>query len=160
WELQRVEQDRLRFKQLAEQQEELAGKEREARGLAEQQSGLATERLKQAQSSVYSSQLALVSSKMVQDPSLALKLLEDPSRCPEGRRAFTWHFFHRLCRRDRLRWAAHTGRVSFVGFAAKGKQLLTASQDGTVKRWDAASGALLGTLVTLRHPVTAGALSA
>jgi WD40 repeat protein/tetratricopeptide (TPR) repeat protein len=152
-------QARRRAQQLAREKTFLAGEERQARRRAQQQTGLAEDRLKHARQSLYGSQLSLASSKWAQDPSLALKLLEDPSRCPEGLRDFTWRFFHRLCRRDHVRWAAHPKRVSFVGFAANGKVLITAGYDGTVKLWDVATRTVLQTHTAHRHPVTAAAVS-
>src|SRR5262249_46587382 len=109
----RLAEDKTR---LAEDMTRLARKEGEARRDAVSQTLLAGERLEHARRSLYGSQLALAASKWAHDPGVALQALEDPVRCPEALREFTWRFYHRLCRRDRLRLPAHAGRVSFVAF--------------------------------------------
>jgi WD40 repeat protein len=50
-----------------------------------------------------------------------------------------------LARMGTLRWR-HGGPVYFVGFNADGKQLVTASLDGSYRVWEVASGKLLHTL--------------
>jgi WD40 repeat protein/tetratricopeptide (TPR) repeat protein/tRNA A-37 threonylcarbamoyl transferase component Bud32 len=131
----------------------------QSRILAEKQTGLAEDRLENARHSLYDSQLALIASRWSEDPGLSLQLLDDPSRCPEGLRDYTWRFFHRLCRRDHVRWAAHDTRVSFVGFIPDGKTLVTAGHDGAVKLWDPTTGVLRQTLNGQGGPVTAAALA-
>lgn len=50
-----------------------------------------------------------------------------------------------LARMGTVRWR-HGGPVYFTGFSADGKQLVTASMDGSVRVWEVATGKLLSTL--------------
>jgi WD40 repeat protein len=148
-----------RANKLANEKTSLASAEAKARDEAEKQTRLAEARLKHAGHSMYDSQLALVASRMSTDPSFALGILEDPLRCPEELRDFTWRFYHRLCRRDQLRWVAHDKRIACVLFVPDGKALVTASHDGTVKVWDTETAEQRLTIAGHRGPVTAAALS-
>src|SRR5689334_15936863 len=59
-----------------------------------------------------------------------------------------------LARLGTLRWR-HGGPVYFTGFSADGKQLVTASMDGSVRVWEVATGKLLNTLTRPAESVPA-----
>jgi WD40 repeat protein len=45
--------------------------------------------------------------------------------------------------------SGHTGEIVAIAFSSDARKIVSSSQDGTVKVWDIASGALLGTAVSL-----------
>ncbi|HRD78131.1 MAG TPA: WD40 repeat domain-containing protein, partial [Hyphomicrobiaceae bacterium] len=59
-------------------------------------------------------------------------------------------------------WVAHTNSINSVAISPDGREIISASNDGTAKRWDAATGRLLGTFgpivgaseVVSFHPVS------
>lgn len=67
------------------------------------------------------------------------------SECPADLRG--WEYFYLLNRiSPRLTLAGHTGSVSSVVFSPDSRRILTGSEDGTAKLWDAATGRELRTL--------------
>jgi WD40 repeat protein len=69
--------------------------------------------------------------------ALADKLLRE---CDPEQRNWEWDYVNRLCHSERLRLTGHAGEVWSVCFRPDGKCLATASEDRTVKLWDAATG--------------------
>jgi WD40 repeat protein len=61
-------------------------------------------------------------------------------------RGFEWHYLWRLAHRDLRTLRGHTDKVVCVRYSPNGKQLASASDDGTVKLWDVTTGRLLHTL--------------
>jgi WD40 repeat protein/serine/threonine protein kinase len=70
----------------------------------------------------------------------ARELLDD---CPAALRGWEWHYVHRLCHADRVTFQGHTGGVAFALFSRNERRVLTASDDGTARVWDAETGNVL-----------------
>jgi WD40 repeat protein len=66
--------------------------------------------------------------------------------CPPELRQWEWRYLKRLGQRGFLTCRGHTGEITGVAFDPKGKRIASASWDGSIKIWDAATGELLGTL--------------
>jgi WD40 repeat protein/tetratricopeptide (TPR) repeat protein len=74
-----------------------------------------------------------------------LVMLLEKHRPPPGEkdvRGFEWHYLWRLCHGARLALRGHTGYIQDIRFSPDGKILTSLSQEeGTVKLWDAVTGA-------------------
>lgn len=101
----------------------------------EEQRKDALDRLEHSRRSLYAFQLMHAASLARIDPKQALDLLQDPERCPEGFRDFTWFYLHSLCRRERASIPLPKGTSCFA-LAADSKTLATGGGDETVLLWD------------------------
>ena len=52
-------------------------------------------------------------------------------------RGWEWRYVHRLCHSDLLTLKGHTDAVTSASFSPDGSRIVTASEDGTAKVWDA-----------------------
>jgi WD40 repeat protein len=69
-----------------------------------------------------------------------LALLDSARPEPRG---WEWRYVHRLCHSEVLTLEGHTGGVLSASFSPDGTRIVTASVDGTVRVWDAKSGAVM-----------------
>ena len=67
-------------------------------------------------------------------------------QCPEHLRQWEWHYVKRLCHPELRICQGHTQPVLGVCFSPDSKRLASASKDGTVRVWDAATGQEILTL--------------
>src|SRR5262249_33144198 len=72
-----------------------------------------------------------------QDIGLAGKLLE---KCPEHLRGWEWHYLMRRRDGPRPPLTGHQGGLWTAAFSPDGRHIATASIDGTIKVWEAATG--------------------
>src|SRR5207245_9620587 len=89
------------------------------------------------------------------EPGYGLALLEDANHCPPDLRDFTWGYYHRLCKRDRLTFVAHQGPVRALSLTPDGKTLASLGRNrdpaqrglsgDEVKVWDPATGKVIRT---------------
>ena len=72
----------------------------------------------------------------------AMDLLEGerPSEGETDLRGFEWFYLNRLCHTDLMTLKGHTSRVTDVSFSPDGRRIAAASDDDTVKVWDAGTG--------------------
>ncbi|MCX7419998.1 MAG: serine/threonine protein kinase [Planctomycetia bacterium] len=69
-----------------------------------------------------------------------------PCEDHEDLRGFEWFYWRRLCEWSWLTCRGHTGKVKSVAYSPNGKRLASASEDQTIKVWDAVNGKELLTL--------------
>ncbi len=82
-----------------------------------------------------------------------------PSPGQTDLREFAWYYLHRQCEPKTHALVGHRDTVFSVAFSPDGERLATASKDGTVRVWNAATAACLRTLRGHTSEVTSVAFS-
>ena len=111
----------------------------------------AQDALGEAQTHLYAACLALAEREWRDGNPGRVRAFLD--RCPADLRQWEWHYLRSLCASARLTLRGHTGQVMAVAYSPDGRVLASASQDRSVKVWDAHTGRELRTLTGHTDPV-------
>jgi tRNA A-37 threonylcarbamoyl transferase component Bud32 len=93
-----------------------------------------------AERAAYNLQLTRIGQLWRSDPQHALRLLDDPNRCPPHLRDFTWGLYRRLCRWGRQDLGRHEGGALCVAFSPDGKLLASGGKDNLIRLWSIVGG--------------------
>ena len=99
----------------------------------------------QLEQQLYATRIAIAERELTQnhDVGLASRLLHD---CPANLRGWEWRYLIRLLDGERPPLGDHKRGLWMADFSPDGSRIATASIDGTLKVWDAASGRLMRTI--------------
>jgi eukaryotic-like serine/threonine-protein kinase len=115
----------------------------------------------ESQRTLYALQLAQIGALSERDPHRALQMLQDPRRCPEKMRDFTWGYLHRICQRERPSLGGDSDTVGALAFAPGGSVLVSADWQGKLRIWQPQTGKLLRPPIPAHNgPIPAIAFSA
>ncbi len=110
--------------------------------------------LAEAETRLYFSRVALAWQKWESgEVDQAEAILE---ACPPNRRHWEWGFLKRLCHLEERVWEGHRAKVVALAVDREGRQVASASADGTVRLWDLGSHRCEGTFTP--HPGEATAV--
>src|SRR5262249_17849329 len=115
--------------------------------------------LDRARRTLMTNQLSRVAAILDRDPLAGRELLDDTNACPLDLRDFSWGFYYRLCKRERLTLVGHGSGVFALALTADGSTLASGGVDSTVRIWEVASGRTTATLRGHSGPVAAVAFS-
>jgi WD40 repeat protein len=105
----------------------------------------------------YNAQVARASVLWRRDPSQALQLLGDTRR--SMLRDLCWGIIYRASKKNKITLAGHSGRVCSTAYSPDGLTVASASEDNTVKLWQAQTGKELHTLTGHKELVSSVAFS-
>ena len=123
----------------AREQEAIAKREKEtADRLARERQQMLTELAAEGERnrrSQYALQLSQVAGIVARDPFTALRLLDDPVKCPPDLRDFVWRYLRRLCSRAESVQTAHRRPVQAVATSPDGLLVATGDTSGHILLW-------------------------
>jgi WD40 repeat protein len=147
----------------AREQEAIARREKEtADRLARERQQMLTELAAEGERnrrSRYALQLSQVAGIVARDPYAALRLLDDPDKCPHELRDFVWRYLRRLCVRAESVQTAHRRPVQAVAVSPDGLLVATGDTSGHVLLWHPNTRAVYAKLTGPTKPVTGLAFS-
>jgi hypothetical protein len=138
---QAVRANRLRIKAEANEQKAIAAeaKETQQRQKAELAQANKAQQRRQAEAQAYVANIRLMQEAAEQnDVRQFRESLQETASNPA--RGFVWYYWQRQMHLDLRTLHGHSGGVRSVAFSPDGQRIVTCSQDGTAKAWDAASG--------------------
>jgi hypothetical protein len=106
--------------------------------------GRAEDNLRLARRHLYAAEITLAQKAWETGDTARLVGLLDahrPGPGVEDLRGFEWYYLWRLCHRNRATLDAHDGTVVSLTFTPDGRTLMSANAGGSVRFWDAATGA-------------------
>jgi hypothetical protein len=98
-----------------------------------------------ARQNLYAADMSLVEQAWEQNNVSQVRLLLEETATYPGR-GFEWYYWQRQTHLELQTLRGHSGIVVRVAFSPDGRRIVTGSEDGTAKVWDAASGKELLTL--------------
>lgn len=124
----------------------------------------ADKKRREAERGVYALQLFKAAALADRDPQRALRMIEDPRRCPEELRDFTWRLLKAQCRVAEVNIGVHRTAdrefpITKVAYSHDNTLVVSASWDETARVWDVTSRRQLWQLSGHRHTVTCVAIS-
>jgi WD40 repeat protein len=106
--------------------------------------------LTEARANLYVSRILLAGRYLMDGQhELAEEMLKS---CPRELRAWEWDYLKRLCHWEVIVLRGHANQVFSVQYSRDGDIVATASRDGTVKVWEAATGRVLRSLPSSGWP--------